>query len=108
MRRMARSQTEASMDLGADPFQTFRHILLPTLSTALLAGGMLAFALSFDEVIVTVFTAGQQQTLPIWILDQLTRPRQRPITNVVAVFVVALTVLPILFANWLMRDTEIT
>jgi putative spermidine/putrescine transport system permease protein len=107
LRRMARSQTEASMDLGADPFQTFRHILLPTLSTALLAGGMLAFALSFDEVIVTVFTAGQQQTLPIWILDQLTRPRQRPITNVVAVFVVLLTVLPILFANWLTRDRTV-
>jgi putative spermidine/putrescine transport system permease protein len=103
-RRMARSQTEASMDLGADALQTFRYILLPTLSTALLAGGMLAFALSFDEVIVTVFTAGQQRTLPIWILDQLTKPRQRPVTNVVAVFVVALTFIPILFANWLTRD----
>jgi putative spermidine/putrescine transport system permease protein len=55
---------------------------------------------------VTVFTAGQQATLPIWILDQLTRPRQRPVTNVAAVFVIALTFLPILFANWLTRQTE--
>ena len=101
LQRASRSLTEASMDLGADAFQTFRHITLPTLGTALLAGGMLAFALSFDEVIVTVFTAGQQETLPIWILDQLTRPRQRPVTNVAAVFVIALTFIPILFANWL-------
>lgn len=100
-RRMSHSLSEASMDLGADQFQTFRYITLPTLGTALLAGGMLAFALSFDEVIVTVFTAGQQQTLPIWILDQLTRPRQRPVTNVAALIVVALTFIPILAANWL-------
>jgi putative spermidine/putrescine transport system permease protein len=106
LRRTSRSLTEASMDLGADGFQTFRYITLPTLATALLAGGMLAFALSFDEVIVTVFTAGQQATLPIWILDQLTRPRQRPVTNVAAVFVIAFTFLPILFANWLTRQSE--
>ena len=103
LQRTSRSLTEASMDLGADAFQTFRHITLPTLGTALLAGGMLAFALSFDEVIVTVFTSGQQETLPIWILDQLTRPRQRPVTNVAAVFVIALTFIPILVANWLTR-----
>jgi putative spermidine/putrescine transport system permease protein len=103
LQRTSRSMTEASMDLGADAFQTFRYITLPTLGTALLAGGMLAFALSFDEVIVTVFTAGQQETLPIWILDQLTRPRQRPVTNVAAVFVIALTFVPILLANWLTR-----
>jgi putative spermidine/putrescine transport system permease protein len=103
LQRSSRSLTEASMDLGGDAFQTFRYITLPTLGTALLAGGMLAFALSFDEVIVTVFTAGQQETLPIWILDQLTRPRQRPVTNVAAVFVIALTFIPILFANWLTR-----
>jgi putative spermidine/putrescine transport system permease protein len=106
LRRSARSLTEASMDLGADGWQTFRYITLPTLGTALLAGGMLAFALSFDEVIVTVFTAGQQATLPIWILDQLTRPRQRPVTNVAAVFVIALTFVPILVANWLTRQNE--
>jgi putative spermidine/putrescine transport system permease protein len=66
---------------------------------------MLAFALSFDEVIVTTFTAGQQETLPIWIFRQLTRPRQRPVTNVVAIFVIALTFVPILLANRLTRDT---
>jgi putative spermidine/putrescine transport system permease protein len=106
LRRLSRSLTGASMDLGADGFQTFRYITLPTVGTALLAGGMLAFALSFDEVIVTVFTAGQQETLPIWILDQLTRPRQRPVTNVAAVFVIGLTFVPILFANWLTRRGE--
>lgn len=105
-RRMAKSQIEASMDLGASSFETFRYILLPTLGTALLAGGMLAFALSFDEVIVTTFTAGQQQTLPIWILNQLTRPRQRPVTNVVALFVIAVTFIPILLAHRLTRETR--
>jgi len=104
-RRTGRSQIEASMDLGANGFQTLRHIVLPEIATALLAGGMLAFALSFDEVIVTTFTAGQQQTLPIWIFSQLTRPRQRPVTNVVAVFVIALTTIPILLAHRLTRDT---
>jgi putative spermidine/putrescine transport system permease protein len=93
------------MDLGATGFQTFRYVVLPNIATALLAGGMLAFALSFDEIIVTTFTAGQQQTLPIWILSQLTRPRQRPVTNVVAVFVVVATFLPILLAHRLTRDT---
>jgi putative spermidine/putrescine transport system permease protein len=107
-RRTGRSQVEASMDLGANGFQTFRHVVLPELATALLAGGMLAFALSFDEVIVTTFTAGQQQTLPIWIFSQLTRPRQRPVTNVVAVFVIALTTLPILWAYYLTKDTSET
>lgn len=105
-RRMAHSQVEASMDLGASSFETFRHILLPTIATALLAGGMLAFALSFDEVIVTTFTAGQQQTLPIWIFSQLTKPRQRPVTNVVAVFVIAVTFIPILLAHRLTRDAN--
>jgi putative spermidine/putrescine transport system permease protein len=81
-------------------------VLLPNLATALLAGGMLAFALSFDEVIVTTFTAGQQQTLPIWMLSELVRPRQRPVTNVVAVFVIAVTFLPILAAYYLTRGTE--
>ncbi len=98
-RRTSRTLVEASMDLGANGFQTFRHVVLPSLATALLAGGMLAFALSFDEVIVTTFTAGQQQTLPIWIYSQLTRPRDRPVTNVVAVFVILATFLPILLAH---------
>ena len=105
-RRTASSQIEASMDLGATSFQTFRHIVLPNIATALLAGGMLAFALSFDEVIVTTFTAGQQETLPIWIFSQLVKPRQRPVTNVVAVFVVVTTFIPILLAHRLTRDTS--
>lgn len=100
-RRTGHSQIEASMDLGADGFQTFRYIILPNLATALLAGGMLAFALSFDEVIVTTFTAGQQATLPIWIFSQLTRPRDRPVTNVVAFLVVTITAIPILLAHHL-------
>src|SRR5215217_5390172 len=103
-RRTASSQIEASLDLGATSFQTFRHIVLPNIATALLAGGMLAFALSFDEVIVTTFTAGQQSTLPIWMLTELIRPRQRPVTNVVAVVVILLTFLPILAAYALTKD----
>lgn len=98
-RRMQGSQIEASMDLGANSFQTFRYVVFPNIATALLAGGMLAFALSFDEVIVTTFTAGQQTTLPIWIFSQLTRPRDRPVTNVVAMFVMLITFLPIFFAQ---------
>jgi putative spermidine/putrescine transport system permease protein len=105
-RRTAHSQVEASMDLGASAFETFRYIVLPNIATALLAGGMLAFALSFDEVIVTTFTAGQQETLPIWIFNQLTKPRQRPVTNIVAIFVIAATFIPILLANRLTRGTS--
>jgi putative spermidine/putrescine transport system permease protein len=104
LRRTSPSLLEASMDLGANAFQTFRLVLLPNLGSALVAGSMLAFALSFDEVIVTTFTAGQQQTLPIWIFSQLTRPRDRPVTNVVAIFVNFATFLPILFAHWLSRE----
>lgn len=104
-RRTAASLVEASMDLGATGLQTFRHVLLPVLGTALLAGGMLAFALSFDEIIVTTFTAGNADTLPIWIFKQLTRPRDRPVTNVVALFVIAVTALPIVLANRLTRDS---
>ena len=103
-RRLSGGVMEASADLGANAFQTFWHILLPNLGTALLAGGMLAFALSFDEVIVTTFTAGQQATLPIWMLEELIRPRQRPVTNVVALVVFAATFLPILLAYYLTRN----
>jgi putative spermidine/putrescine transport system permease protein len=105
-RRTSGSLIEASMDLGADGFQTLRHVILPNIGTALLAGGMLAFALSFDEVIVTTFTAGQQSTLPIWMLEELVRPRQRPVTNVVAMVVVIVTLLPILGAYYLTRDGD--
>ncbi|WP_417681046.1 ABC transporter permease [Roseibium sp.] len=105
-RRTSGSLIEASMDLGANGFQTLRHVILPNIGTALLAGGMLAFALSFDEVIVTTFTAGQQSTLPIWMLEELVRPRQRPVTNVVAMVVVLVTFLPILGAYYLTRDGD--
>jgi putative spermidine/putrescine transport system permease protein len=79
--------------------------VLPNVATALLAGGILAFALSFDEIIVTTMTAGQQTTLPIWILQSLFRPRQRPVTNVVAILVIAITFVPILVAQIMTRDT---
>ena len=105
-KRFGHSMIEASMDLGANGLQTFRHVVLPHLATALLAGGMLAFALSFDEVIVTTFTSGQQATLPIWIFSQLTRPRDRPVTNVVAVFVIVITFIPILVAHRLTRESS--
>ena len=105
-RRTSASLIEAAMDLGADGFQTFRLVILPNIATALLAGGMLAFALSFDEVIVTTFTAGQQATLPIWMLEELVRPRERPVTNVVAMVVVLVTLLPILAAYYLTRGTD--
>jgi putative spermidine/putrescine transport system permease protein len=106
LRRMNPNLIEASMDLGADGWQTLRHVVLPQLGSALLAGALLAFALSFDEVIVTTFTAGQQTTLPIWMLQELIRPRQRPVTNVVAVIVIALTFAPIVAAYFLTRADE--
>jgi len=106
LRRINPTLLEASMDLGANAFQTFRYVLFPQLSSALLAGGLLAFALSFDEVIVTTFTAGQQTTLPIWMLQELIRPRQRPVTNVIAVVMIALTFIPIVTAYWLTRADE--
>ena len=99
VRRTGGSMVEASMDLGANSFQTFWHIVLPNIGTALLAGAILAFSLSFDEVIVTTFTAGQQETLPIWILGQMFKPRSRPVTNVTAMLVVLITALPILLAQ---------
>jgi putative spermidine/putrescine transport system permease protein len=106
LRRTSPSLLEASMDLGANMFQTLRYIVLPQLGSALLAGGLLAFALSFDEVIVTTFTAGQRTTLPIWMFQELIRPRQRPVTNVVAVIIIALTFIPIITAYWLTRGDE--
>jgi putative spermidine/putrescine transport system permease protein len=108
-RRLSGSMVEASMDLGANYVQTFRYVVLPQIGSALLAGGMLAFALSFDEVIVTVFTSGlENKTLPIWIFEQLFRPRERPVTNVAAVLVMAVTLVPVLGAYYLTRDAEHT
>ncbi len=106
LRRSSPSLIEASMDLGADSWQTFRHVILPNLATALLAGGMLAFALSFDEIIVTTFTAGQQETLPIWIFSQLARPRERPVTNVIAMLVFLITLIPIYLAQKLTTESS--
>ena len=106
LRRLPANWIEASMDLGADGFQTFRYVTLPQIATALLAGGMLAFALSFDEIIVTLFTAGHEKTLPIWFFNELFRPRERPITNVVAVIVIAVTLVPILLAYYLTRPRD--
>jgi putative spermidine/putrescine transport system permease protein len=105
-RRSSNSMIEASMDLGANSFQTFWNIVLPNIGTALLAGAILAFSLSFDEVIVTTFTAGNQQTLPIWIFSQMLKPRNRPITNVTAMLVVLITALPILFAQRITAATS--
>jgi putative spermidine/putrescine transport system permease protein len=99
LRRVSATFEEASSDLGADSFTTFRRITLPSLRTALLAGGLLAFGLSFDEVIVTIFTAGSDQTLPIWIFTNLARPNQLPIINVVALVVIAISIIPVWLAQ---------
>jgi putative spermidine/putrescine transport system permease protein len=106
LRRLPASWIEASMDLGADGWQTFRYIVLPQSASALLAGAMLAFALSFDEIIVTLFTAGHERTLPIWFFNELFRPRERPITNVVAVMVIVVTLIPILLAYYLTKPAD--
>ncbi len=107
LRRTSPSLIEASMDLGADGLQTFRFVVWPVLSTAIIAGGLLAFALSFDEVIVTTFTAGAQETLPIFIFDNLRQGQQLPIVNVLAFFVIVLTVIPVWISQRLTRDTGI-
>jgi putative spermidine/putrescine transport system permease protein len=106
LRRLSRSLEEASYDLGADAWQTFRHVTLPQMRTPLLAGALLAFALSFDEIIVTTFTAGAQQTLPIWIFANLSRPNQLPIVNVVAVLVILLSAIPVYLAQRLTQETS--
>jgi putative spermidine/putrescine transport system permease protein len=98
LRRLGGSLEEASADLGAHTWQTFWHVTFPQMRSALIAGGLLAFALSFDEVIVTTFTAGNKETLPIWILSNLSRPNQLPVVNVVGVVVILLSVVPVYFA----------
>ncbi len=108
LRRLPPSMIEAAMDLGASGLTAFRTVVMPQLATALLAGSILAFGLSFDELIVTTFTAGHEQTLPIWLLNQLGRPRAVPVTNVVALMVMLITALPIVGAWWLTRGTEDT
>jgi putative spermidine/putrescine transport system permease protein len=98
LRRTAGSLNEASADLGAYGLQTFLYVTVPTLSTAIVAGALLAFALSFDEVIVTYFTAGAQNTLPLWIFGAIQRGQQLPEVNAVVVFVIALTIIPVAIA----------
>ncbi|GHF89138.1 spermidine/putrescine ABC transporter permease [Amycolatopsis bartoniae] len=106
LRRLGGSLEEASADLGANGVQTFRLVTFPMLRSALLAGGLLAFALSFDEIIVTTFTLGAgQQTLPIWILDNLFRPNQAPVVNVVAAVLVVVSTVPVYLAQRLSGDT---
>jgi putative spermidine/putrescine transport system permease protein len=107
LRRTQTSLIEASMDLGADGWQTFRFVTLPTIATALVAGGLLAFALSFDEIVVTTFTAGAQNTLPIWIFGNIRLGQQLPQVNVVVLFVIAITVIPVTLAQRLTRDTGV-
>ena len=105
LRRISPTIQEASMDLGADTWQTFRHITFPTIRTALMAGGLLAFALSFDEIIVTTFTAGSDiQTLPIWIFANYQRPNNVPLVNVAAVVVLLLSIVPVYVASRLSGD----
>jgi putative spermidine/putrescine transport system permease protein len=105
LQRLGQSLEQASADLGAGPFTTFRLITFPMLRSALLAGGLLAFGLSFDEIVVTTFTAGpEEQTLPIWIFQNLFRPNQAPVVNVVAAVLVLLSAIPIYLAQRLSGD----
>ena len=100
LRRLPRTPEEASADLGADMFTTFRRVTLPGMGTALLSGALLAFALSFDEIIVTNFTAGAgTQTLPMWILSAIQRPTELPVVNVVALVLVVASVIPVYIAT---------
>jgi putative spermidine/putrescine transport system permease protein len=98
LRRTSPSLIEASMDLGAHGWTTFRTVTFPLLSTALVAGALLAFALSFDEVIVTTFTSGAQNTLPLWIFGAIRLGQRLPEVNVVVFFVVLFTVVPVTIA----------
>ena len=107
MRRSSPSLVEASMDLGADGWQTFRWVIWPVLSTALIAGGLLAFALSFDEVIVTFFTAGAQTTLPIYILNHIQRGQDLPVVNAIVFVVIIVTVIPVTIAQRLTGDAGV-
>jgi putative spermidine/putrescine transport system permease protein len=104
VRRTSRSFDEASADLGAHSFQTFRYVMLPALRSAMLAGALLAFALSFDEVIVTIFTAGGVKTLPIWIFQSFRLANQVPLVNVAGLVAIALSVIPVYIASRITSD----
>jgi putative spermidine/putrescine transport system permease protein len=104
-RRLGSNLEEASMDLGANRFTTFRLVTFPLLRSALVAGALLSFALSFDEIIVTTFTAGAgQNTLPIWIFQNLFRPNQAPIVNVVAAALILVSIIPIYLSQRLTQE----
>jgi putative spermidine/putrescine transport system permease protein len=107
LRRSSPNLLEASSDLGADGWQTFRFVVWPILSTALIAGGLLAFALSFDEVVVTYFTAGAQNTLPLLILGYIRQGQQLPVVNTIAFAMIVATIIPVALAQRLMRDTGV-
>jgi putative spermidine/putrescine transport system permease protein len=107
LRRTQTSLTEASMDLGADGWQTFRFVTFPAISTALVSGALLAFALSFDEVIVTTFTAGAQNTLPIWIFGNIRIGQQLPEVNVIVFVILLVTIIPVTIAQRLTRESGI-
>ncbi|MEV8546822.1 ABC transporter permease [Streptomyces sp. NPDC051572] len=109
LRRMPGSYEEAAADLGAHTFRTFLDVTFPLVRSALVAGGLLAFALSFDEIVVTTFTAGPGvETLPVWIFANMARPQQAPVVNVVAAVLVLLSVVPIYLAQRLSSDTAST
>jgi putative spermidine/putrescine transport system permease protein len=99
LRRTSSSLLEASADLGARGWTTFRRVTLPLMSTALVSGAILAFALSFDEVIVTTFTAGAQNTLPLWIFGAIRLGQQLPEVNVVVFAVILVTLIPVILAS---------
>ena len=104
LRRTGQTLEEASSDLGADVWQTFRHVTFPAIRSAVLVGALLAFALSFDEVIVTIFTAGGLKTLPIWILQSFRLANQVPLVNVAGLGAILLSVIPVYIASRLTQD----
>jgi putative spermidine/putrescine transport system permease protein len=105
LRRLPRSPEEASADLGADAATTFRRITLPAMRTALMSGALLSFALSFDEIIVTNFTAGAgTQTVPMYIFTAIQRPTELPVVNVVALVLILFSVIPVYLANRIASD----
>lgn len=95
-RSSASTLIEASMDLGATGFQTFWHALLPNLLQALVAGALLAFVISFNEATLTAFTAGNMQTLPLWLLREMESSAPSQIANTVAMIVAIITLIPLL------------
>jgi putative spermidine/putrescine transport system permease protein len=108
LRRTPGSLVEASMDLGANGWQSFRYVTFPAIRTALISGALLAFALSFDEIVVTNFTSGGEMTIPRFSYNDLRQPRSRPVVGVVAVAVVLLTLIPVYLAQRLAGGPDVT